>query len=454
MSLEVSWRGTGAARADLAVASAVGSVAIGVVFPSVLDGPDATARLDVRCVGVGSETLVVRASDESGVLAEEAVTIECLPCEDGGRPDAGSTPSERPAERFSGALLMDRRDDHVDSPGGSPAYTGADADVAAMGSEVEMQSRADADTDFNNSTYECGETSGAMFTVCTPGVLPMPEGELSTFVLEVGAPVPVADPMWSYVYALVLDSNGDASDDYVPDPAFPFDYFRGTDRWYELRWDHTTSEWSLVVTQLDGSGARTSVQSTARVVVEGPRITFFVSRSELPAVVAGYRVSAFRHDGAFGVATRGWRHVADAGAAALAGGLRVPRRGVSRRRAGPGSGGRAGELRVGARLRAGDRERDLQRDVHADGGDALRAGRGQLRGGADLRAALGGAGRPLPRRGAARLPLRHRVGPSDLRRLRHALSRYRSRRISTRRPGPSATTAFRLGRSRCSSGSP
>ena len=312
VSLTVSWRGMGARFADLDVAS-TNTVARAQLSPNALDGPDAAATLEVRCVGVGSETLQLRATEdttgERRLLAEENVTVECVACDDGGRPDAGvdgSIPSRRPAEGFGGTLLMDRRDDHVDSSGpGSVGYTGAEVDVVAMGSEVEMQSLADADIDFNNSTYECGESAGAMFTVCTPAPLDMPGGDLVTFVLDVGERVPSADPTWSYIYALVLDSNGDPADDYVPDPAFPFDYFRGTDRWYELRWDAATAAWSLVVTQLDSAGARANVESTARVVVEGARVTFFVSRTELPALVAGFRVSAFRHDGSFTVDTRG-----------------------------------------------------------------------------------------------------------------------------------------------------
>ena len=285
-----------------------------VLEDGVLEHQGSAAELSITCVRAGTHMVSVEGYEETAegrrVFGTRTLTIRCELCDDGGMRDGGAADGGgggiRPAEGFGGTLLMDRRDDHVDSSGpGSVGYTGAEVDVVAMGSEVEMQSLADADIDFNNSTYECGESAGAMFTVCTPAPLDMPGGDLVTFVLDVGERVPSADPTWSYIYALVLDSNGDPADDYVPDPAFPFDYFRGTDRWYELRWDAATAAWSLVVTQLDSASARANVESTARVVVEGARVTFFVSRTELPALVAGFRVSAFRHDGSFTVDTRG-----------------------------------------------------------------------------------------------------------------------------------------------------
>src|SRR5690606_11893474 len=65
-----------------------------------------------------------------------------------------------------------------------------------------------------------------------------------------------------------------------------------------------SSAWSLAVTQLDASGTRAPVTSTARAVIAGSRVTFFIAASELPAGVPAYRTTSFRHDGAYTLATR------------------------------------------------------------------------------------------------------------------------------------------------------
>lgn len=180
---------------------------------------------------------------------------------------------------------------------------GSDIEVLEFGTEIEAQSMADADTDFNMSTFECGEQVGEQWTVCAATPVDMSAGELLTVVLDLEAPVPFDSADAHYVYAAVFDSDGDAANDFVPEAAFPRDFFRGTDRWYELIWD--TSAWTVRVTQLDSAGTRTEVPSSVRAVVEGQRIQFFIDRAELPAAIPGYRVSAFRHDGAFTVETSG-----------------------------------------------------------------------------------------------------------------------------------------------------
>jgi hypothetical protein len=265
--------------------------------------PEEGIRVWIRCTSEGRTGAMFTASDIEGLHTtdvERDIGLTCVPCDDAGvdaGPDAGAPMTGTPATTFVGPPLPDPTGDHFDSAGGDPAYTGPDIDLVQMGSEREAQSQADADTDFNMSTYECGEATAARVTVCPTDVQPMPEGELFTFVMELAESVPTASTTASYVYSLAVDSDGDPANDFVPLPEFPLDYFRGTDRWYELRWDHLAGSWSVTVTQLDAAGARSQVPSTVRAVIEGARVTFFVAASELPATVPTYRLSAYRDDG-------------------------------------------------------------------------------------------------------------------------------------------------------------
>jgi len=272
-------------------------------------GPGTSATLAITCVNPGTTRLDVDAiatSDGDRILvAGIQLDIECELCvdagTDGAAPDAGPPP--RAALSFGASLLPDGLDDYIDSSEPSPGYTGADIEVLEFGTEIEAQSMADADTDFNMSTFECGERVGEQWTVCAPTPVVMSAGELVTVVIDLEGSVPFDAADAHYIYAAVFESDGDPANDFVPEAGFPRDFFQGTDRWYELIWD--TSAWTVRVTQLDSAGTRTEVPSSVRAVVEGERIQFFIDRAELPSVIPGYRVSAFRHDGSFTVATRG-----------------------------------------------------------------------------------------------------------------------------------------------------
>lgn len=254
---------------------------------------DAYATYDdgERVPGYGSVSLTCVACMDAGVDAGE------------GAPDGGTSGSG--ADTFLAPLFADSIGDLVDSLGAPAATSDAVVDQVAGGSEVEPLSQADADHSFNDSTYECGVEEGGMRTVCaTAGVLPMPEGELVTIVMDLDAPVPLASGDTSYVFAAVVDSDGDPANDFVPLASYPWDYYQATDRWYELLYDHETGAWSAQVTQLDASGTRTPVASTLRAVIQGERVTFFLARSELSAAVPTYRTTSFRHDGDYTPATR------------------------------------------------------------------------------------------------------------------------------------------------------
>lgn len=160
---------------------------------------------------------------------------------------------------------------------------------------------------FNESVFECGDATDQRRVVCVDQVLDMAPGQVFIASMIMVGDIPQADPDRSYIYSLVLNSDRDGANDWRPRPPFDWDLFQGTDRWYQLIWDHRAQAWSLTVTQLTASGRIPSgiEASSVRAVIEGNTIVFFVSMEEFEASNPSARLTAFHHDGNFGEATRG-----------------------------------------------------------------------------------------------------------------------------------------------------
>ena len=176
----------------------------------------------------------------------------------------------------------DAADDHLDSvSSNTAAFTGAEVDFSAYGAQQLDFTQAQADE--TSSTYPCGQSDATRTVVCVDGDSdPLPQAPIDTFFMQLAAPVPTDDAGKSYIYSVVLDSDGKADDDWSPSP-LPRGRLPGCRPRVQLSWDHTDRVWSLTATRVDADQTTTSVASTARSVIEGDTITFFVSASELPA---------------------------------------------------------------------------------------------------------------------------------------------------------------------------
>jgi len=161
---------------------------------------------------------------------------------------------------------------------------------------------------FNQSIFKCSDRSPRA-VICPADVLPMPPGDLvaATMILdgpipapaqpfdpEANLPIPSSDMM--LVYAFVVDRNGDPTDNFNAVPPYDWDYYQGTDTWYELVGDPEYGLWVLYATD----ARRQPFASTARAVIDGDSITFFVAAEELGDLsVVRYRMSAFQTDGSY-----------------------------------------------------------------------------------------------------------------------------------------------------------
>ena len=134
-----------------------------------------------------------------------------------------------------------------------PTFFGDEVKIDLYGAfTIEYVLRLQVDEVFNESVFECGESDGVRLVVCVDEVLPMPAGTVYALAAIMKADIPPANPDRHYVYSAVFDSDGDPANDFQWNPPFDWDYFQGTDRWYQVIWDANLGAWSVAVAQLDG----------------------------------------------------------------------------------------------------------------------------------------------------------------------------------------------------------
>lgn len=185
-----------------------------------------------------------------------------------------------------------------------PGYEGPELDIVDAFILWGRVSRLGVDQAFNDSVYECGSTDPVV--VCAAEVQDMPEGEVLVVAVRHQTTVPIASTEKSYIYSLVFESDGDPANDWVFNPPFDWDFFQGTDRWYEAIYEHATGTWILGVTQVSaGNELARPLPSAVRAVIIDEWVIWFVPSSEIPDFPGRLRAVAFGHDGNFTPATRG-----------------------------------------------------------------------------------------------------------------------------------------------------
>ncbi len=158
-----------------------------------------------------------------------------------------------------------------------------------------------ADFIYNFSVFECGTTADVprlgtdVTTVCPPGVGDVPEGDLIVIAAQYSDTLPTAGDENHYTYAAVFESNDDPSDDWQYQGPYDWDFFIGTDRWYQINWDPDSQQWSMTVT----NGQKPGGETAARAVLAGDTIFWMIPASEFASPNPTYRVTSFIHDGTY-----------------------------------------------------------------------------------------------------------------------------------------------------------
>ncbi|MBX7083600.1 MAG: caspase family protein [Nannocystaceae bacterium] len=147
------------------------------------------------------------------------------------------------------------------------------------------------------SDVPCGP--GAGYTVlCTGMSLPI-DGPAAIFYGRVAAPIDIDEPDFSYQYAFVFDTDGDPSNDYVPGPQYPADFFAGSDLWlYTL---HNAGE-GWYTWGASAAVGFANVPSSERILIADDVVALIVDQDEIGGDAASWRMTAFRHLGDGGAA--------------------------------------------------------------------------------------------------------------------------------------------------------
>ena len=150
----------------------------------------------------------------------------------------------------------------------------------------------------DTSTFPPGQGPNG-FTIAAEPSAPLLDEEHVFVGLETVGDIPLDSPDRHYQYGFVFDADNLPENNFLPQPPFTNDFFRDTDRWYELLYT-PTDKWSLQVTNARG-GVQQQVPSGARAIISGNAILLVVPLREFNAFFPQYRVSAFCHGGDFGL---------------------------------------------------------------------------------------------------------------------------------------------------------
>jgi hypothetical protein len=151
---------------------------------------------------------------------------------------------------------------------------------------------------FNQSLFECGAMVDGQLTVCSITAGDFPEGNMFIFAAVLDGEIPLDDPDTYYSYSVVMDGDGDTSNNFEYMLPYNWDYFQRTDQWYQLNWDPMQGQWLVTLTIVRG-GMPAAQHTDARAVIAGDAVVFFIPSSEVLAERPAYRITSFGHDGTF-----------------------------------------------------------------------------------------------------------------------------------------------------------
>jgi len=144
--------------------------------------------------------------------------------------------------------------------------------------------------------FPCGAGANG-FTVCSAAPQPLVEGDYVFAYFSVAEDIPL-DSTRLITYGFVFDGDGDTTNNYVPHPSFPDDYFKDSDRWYTVEYA-PGSGWTLYCRDATNSVIQ-EVPTGARAIISGNVILLVVPGSEFAVPDPSYRVTSFTHTGDYG----------------------------------------------------------------------------------------------------------------------------------------------------------
>ena len=159
------------------------------------------------------------------------------------------------------------------------------------------------DTAVLDDLFPCGDGPSGQVTVCADGNPPL-DGPVALVAVELAAPVP-SDSEDSLIYAVVSDSDGNPANDYQPSAPYDWDYFTGTDHWWELAVAPGGEQWTLTSTDTRQGLTRGNAPSAARAAITGNAIVWLLPLDDFDTAAPTVRATAFATDGSFAPETSG-----------------------------------------------------------------------------------------------------------------------------------------------------
>ncbi|MFC1502513.1 T9SS type A sorting domain-containing protein [bacterium] len=154
---------------------------------------------------------------------------------------------------------------------------------------------------FNDDGLAVGESSGGM-PEKSSGM--MVDEDYLIFFNVMQDTIPLIDPENYYQFGFVFDIDGDTTNNYQPAPEFAYDFYQDTDYWIEVIYDPAFG-WFMFVNDVS-NGELYPADSDAKMIIVGNTLITFVPKDEFLADVIGYRMTAYRHTGDWGMTSGDW----------------------------------------------------------------------------------------------------------------------------------------------------
>jgi hypothetical protein len=171
-------------------------------------------------------------------------------------------------------------------------------DVEVRGHEPPQEDEDDAAPPSIDAAYPCGEGPHGL-TLCTDPD-PFPEGPTFMLAMLAETQIPLHDMTHGHQYAFVFDADGDPSNNYMPSPSYPYDFFADTDLWYTASYTPVEG-WGMFVTTVR-DGQFDAMPSRARLVIADNTVMALIPAEELGGQMCPpHRMTAFTHLGDWGL---------------------------------------------------------------------------------------------------------------------------------------------------------
>ncbi len=233
--------------------------------------------------------------------------VEDQPIDDGNELNCGETrevlwPVEDAKDLFALAPL-ELGNLFVGSDGVATTTSAAENDLVCQGVRPDVDLKFNPETSYSSyglgDLGECGPADGGGEVVCHASESPTGDGPQLVVALGLGGEVPLDQGTDTYQYGIVLETDGDSTNDWVPLPEYPQDFFAGTDLWFEINYA-PGSGWALDVNEVGPENALTPrTTSGARALVREDVILFTAPMNEVGAGALGLRTSTFKHQGGY-----------------------------------------------------------------------------------------------------------------------------------------------------------